>query len=696
MKTDKPLCGGAINGWWCSRTVPASFIVPRRSHRSTQKPDLGSTPASGVAGYAPASRSGAWDWSGKLGIFLGVRGFPRGRGKRRAGRARFPWQLRFSGSTAVLAWALLAWSAPFSGGPVFAQASVSQVIGWGDTRQTTPAGLTNVVAVAAGALESLALKSDGTVIAWGYYGGNVPGGLSNVVAISVGDQHELALESNGTVVAWGSGLATNVPPGLGNIIAIAAGSAHSLALSQAGTMVAWGDNSYGQTNVPAGLSNVVAVAAGFRHSLALSADGTVVAWGTGPETNVPAGLSNVVAIAAGGDKGGGLSIALKRDGTVAAWGVNEYGQTNVPAGLNSVVAIAAGGGHGLALRNDGTVVGWGYDNYGQSDTVGLSNVVAVAGGGYYSVVVEVALSDRSLGYALNATNLVWDSYMSTNKAPSWYSESFVTHDGIAAAQSGPIADGQRSYLTADLAGPGTLTFWWKVSSQAGHDILNFYLDDATVPTASISGQVNWQLQTVAIPSGSHVARWTYSKDASGASGQDAGWVDQVAFLLPPSIAQQPANQSVSMGATVIFPSGANGSTPLGYQWLRNGTNLPGATSPSLILTNVSRVDSAVYALSVSNALGVAVSSNATLTVRVPQILSQPVLQPDGSFHLTSAYADGVPLQPSDLANLVVQATTNLTDWVTLTNALTLTNGVLQLVDPGSLTFPCRFYQILEN
>jgi len=45
--------------------------------------------------------------------------------------------------------------------------------------------------------------------------------------------------------------------------------------------------------------------------------------------------------------------------TVVAWGANTFGQTNVPPGLTNVVAIAQGGYHGLALAADGNVTGWG-------------------------------------------------------------------------------------------------------------------------------------------------------------------------------------------------------------------------------------------------------------------------------------------------------------------------------------------------
>ncbi len=76
------------------------------------------------------------------------------------------------------------------------------VVAWGGEpgydSTNVPSDLTNVVSISVSALgeHSLALKSDGTVISWGYdaYGeADVPFGLTNVVAIAAGGIHSLAL-----------------------------------------------------------------------------------------------------------------------------------------------------------------------------------------------------------------------------------------------------------------------------------------------------------------------------------------------------------------------------------------------------------------------------------------------------------------------------------------------------------------------
>jgi hypothetical protein len=278
--------------------------------------------------------------------------------------------------------------------PAKAAYDSGEIITWGYNgggHFTTPSGLTDVIAIDAGDLHNLALRSDGTVVAWGEnFSGqlDVPADLSDVVAIAAGAAHSLALKSDGTVVAWGENAQhqTEVPSDLTDVVAIGAGMFHNLARKSDGTFVGWGNNGFDQITFPAGLADVVAFDVGQNHNLAIKPDGTVIAWGYNVfgETDVPAGLADVVAVAAGRNH----SLALKSDGTVVAWGNNTYGQTNVPAGLTGVIAIAAGGYHSLALKNDGTVVGWGRNDYGQSSPPStVSGATGIYAGDNHSIAL---------------------------------------------------------------------------------------------------------------------------------------------------------------------------------------------------------------------------------------------------------------------------------------------------------------------
>ena len=211
-----------------------------------------------------------------------------------------------------------------------------QVLGVGGSGK-----LTDVIAIDGGWYHSLALKSDGTVWAWGrnnngqlgdgttttsptpvqVLGVGGSGNLTDITAISAGDLHSLALKSDGTVWAWGHN-------NYGQL-----GDGTTTDSSTPVQVLGVGGSGY--------LTDVAAIAGGYLHSLALTSDGTVWAWGEngygqlGDGTNddrwTPVQvldkdgddpLTNITAISAGVD----LSLALKSDGTVWAWGDNASGQ----------------------------------------------------------------------------------------------------------------------------------------------------------------------------------------------------------------------------------------------------------------------------------------------------------------------------------------------------------------------------------
>jgi len=112
----------------------------------------------------------------------------------------------------------------------------------------------------------------------------------------------------------------------------------------------------------------------------------------------------------------------------------------------------------------------------------------------------------------------------------WGAQTSVTHDGINAAQSGAISHSQATWIRTVVRGPGTLSFWWKVSSEQSADYLEHYTN--LVLRSRISGSVDWQQVTLSVPSGLFTNHWQYVKNASISSGSDAGWVDDITFTVP--------------------------------------------------------------------------------------------------------------------------------------------------------------------
>jgi autotransporter-associated beta strand protein len=82
----------------------------------------------------------------------------------------------------------------------------------------------------------------------------------------------------------------------------------------------------------------------------------------------------------------------------------------------------------------------------------------------------------------------------------------------------------------------------------------------------------------------------------------------------PTIAIHPVGCSVAAGKTVLFTVEAGGTASLGYQWMKGGTNLSGATSATLALPATTLADAGSYSVRVANSVGSAISSNALLTV----------------------------------------------------------------------------------
>ena len=106
---------------------------------------------------------------------------------------------------------------------------------------------------------------------------------------------------------------------------------------------------------------------------------------------------------------------------------------------------------------------------------------------------------------------------------------------------------------------------------------------------------------------SYSLRWS---DGTGTVAEEA-----------PSITQQPEFATVDLGGTVSFNVNSTGTTPMTFQWLKNGVKLSnggsiaGATTATLQLSSVSTADAGEYTAVVSNVAGSVASAAAALEVR---------------------------------------------------------------------------------
>jgi subtilisin family serine protease len=142
---------------------------------------------------------------------------------------------------------------------------------------------------------------------------------------------------------------------------------------------------------------------------------------------------------------------------------------------------------------------------------------------------------------------------------NWFVQSNTVHGGSYAAQSGDVSNNQSSTMqvVVDCGAGGEVSFWYKVSSEANYDYLQFYVDSSL--KSEWAGEVGWAQYTTTVTAGTHTFRWTFDKDYSVSDGSDCGWVDDIVF--PGGSAAAPLavaapwsfDETLALGETVDLP-----------------------------------------------------------------------------------------------------------------------------------------------
>ncbi len=316
--------------------------------------------------------------------------------------------------------------------------------------------------------------------------------------------------------------------------------------------------------------------------------------------------------------------------------VQPAGQT-VAAGTNVSLQVVVAGSNPLSYQ-------WAVDG------------VNVPGATDAGLVLTNAQPRQSGGYTVTVTNLAGSILSATAVLDVYFPP------GIAVQPTNQtVVAGAGAGFQVAATGTSPLAYQWvfEGANLAGSTTANFVLSNAQPAQAG-----------------------RYWVVISNPVGSVASLRATLSVVVPPTLTLQPTNQTVIAGANTSFQAAAAGSSPLSYQWAFNGTNLLGAITDTLLLTNAQPEQTGNYSVTITNLAGMIRSSNALLTVLTPpSILSQPtnltvLAGTDAGFQVMAAGSDPLSYQWVFNGASLPRATNNA---LVLTNAQPTLNGVYAVV-----------------
>lgn len=320
----------------------------------------------------------------------------------------------------------------------------------------------------------------------------------------------------------------------------------------------------------------------------------------------------------------GALTAVRADNSVdplyAAWrsGVTTSGD-NFAAALDNLVTTSqhdmlhAGGtihwgaGSQITLANDGY-------------TPKAGDIFRLFSGGGYVGAVNVGPGLRvgnETGTDLNlfelGGNFLWDvslfnshgivMVVEADALPMSVPPPVVTSGPSRTPANGIFDPGQSVTLNVAATGAGPLSYQWFLNGVPLVDD-GVTIQGATTPQCVVV--VNFNTKGV------------YSVAVTNAGGTTLApntVLVQVKDL--PQITVHPTPRTVNPGAAVEFTVLASGEEPFQYQWRRNGEDIEGATSQTLLIDPVAEADEGTYSVRIRNEAGEAVSNGALLSVNDP-------------------------------------------------------------------------------
>ena len=191
---------------------------------------------------------------------------------------------------------------------------------------------------------------------------------------------------------------------------------------------------------------------------------------------------------------------------------------------------------------------------------------------------------------------------------------------VSQPQSVQLTNGGNANFSVTVIGTQPLGYQW-------------WFNGAIIPGATLT---NYTLNNVQSTNAGNY--WVVITNAYGSVTSS---IALLANVLPPYILTQPQSLSQVYGSNATFTVSATGTPTLGYQWLFNGTRIPGASLTNYAIAAVQSSNAGNYSVIITNTYGSVTSSVATLQAAAILILTQPqnlilAAGSNGSFGVTVA------------------------------------------------------------
>ncbi|MFH1120748.1 MAG: T9SS type A sorting domain-containing protein [Bacteroidota bacterium] len=188
--------------------------------------------------------------------------------------------------------------------------------------------------------------------------------------------------------------------------------------------------------------------------------------------------------------------------------------------------------------------------------------LSVAGDHQFSYLKTIPFFTGILVEDFENGNLTTFDWETGGNAP-WAPEQGYAWEGGWCARSGIITDNQLSALTINwnVAFADTVSFWFKVSSEAGYDFLHFNTKDGEM--GKWAGDWNWTQAKYGVTAGEHPFSWKYIKDYSVSNGEDCSRLD---YIVLPVFAVPTASGSkeIYSASLSVYPNPGRDDLKIAY------------------------------------------------------------------------------------------------------------------------------------